>query len=145
MSRRSLDASITINRGEALDYLSQIENLLNSPEYNPDRTTEIMRLAQLISERESTINTLTRYFSPQSQRKKMSDEFEYGKNIKAIVFEDNDHRHAQLIIKLKHDGFRQAQFFRQIITSYINDDELFLAYIDSIKQHNAKRKAKTQK
>lgn len=75
----------------------------------------------------------------------MSDEFEYGKNIKAIVFEDNDHRHAQLIIKLKHDGFRQAQFFRQIITSYINDDELFLAYIDSIKQHNAKRKAKTQK
>lgn len=69
MSRRSLDASITILRGEALDYLSQIENLLNSPEYNPDRTTEIMRLAQLISERESTINTLTRYFSPPEPKK----------------------------------------------------------------------------
>ena len=49
----------------------------------------------------------------------MSNEIDYGKLNKRIVFTENDHRHAQLVLKLKHDGMRQSDFFRSIITGYI--------------------------
>ena len=74
----------------------------------------------------------------------MSDEFNYGKDLKSIVFQDNDHRHAKFFIKLRYDGFRQSEFFRQIITSYIDGDELFMKYLDSIKPQ-AKAKVKKSK
>ena len=51
----------------------------------------------------------------------MSIEIEYGKLTKRIVFTENDHRHAQLILKLKHDGMKQSQFFRSLVTAYIDD------------------------
>ena len=44
----------------------------------------------------------------------MSDSVDYGKNLKRIVFTDTDHRHAQLVIKLKNDGITQAKFFRAV-------------------------------
>ena len=47
----------------------------------------------------------------------------YGKNIKRIVFTETDHRHAQLVNKLKTDGMTQAAFFRNVITGYIQGDE----------------------
>lgn len=74
----------------------------------------------------------------------MADEYDYGKETKTIVFEDNDHRHAKFFIKLRYDGFRQSEFFRQIITSYIDGDELFMEYVDSIKPQ-AKAKIKKSK
>ena len=74
----------------------------------------------------------------------MADEYDYGKETKTIVFEDNDHRHAKFFIKLRYDGFRQSEFFRQIISSYIDGDELFMEYLDSIKPQ-AKAKVKKSK
>ena len=74
----------------------------------------------------------------------MADEYDYGKETKTIVFEDNDHRHAKFFIKLRYDGFRQSEFFRQIISSYIDGDELFMEYVDSIKPQ-AKAKIKKSK
>ena len=74
----------------------------------------------------------------------MSDEFDYGKDLKSIVFQDTDHRHAKFFIKLRYDGFRQSEFFRQIISSYIDGDELFMEYLDSIKPQ-AKAKVKKSK
>ena len=42
----------------------------------------------------------------------MSEDINYGKNNKRIIFTDTDHRHAQLTLKLKDDGMTQAKFFR---------------------------------
>ena len=47
----------------------------------------------------------------------MSD---YGTREKKIVFNDTDKRHADLKIRLQHDDLRQAEFFRAMITGYIN-------------------------
>ena len=45
----------------------------------------------------------------------MSDEIDYGKLNKRVVFTDNEHRHAKLVLKLKHDGFKQGECLRQIL------------------------------
>ena len=52
-----------------------------------------------------------------------------GKNTKRIVFTENDHRHAQLVVKLKMDGMTQSNFFRQLITGYLQDDERIRSYV----------------
>ena len=52
-----------------------------------------------------------------------------GKNTKRIVFTENDHRHAQLVVKLKMDGMTQSKFFRQLITGYLQDDERIRSYV----------------
>ncbi len=59
----------------------------------------------------------------------MSNEINYGKNNKRIIFTDTDHRHAQLTLKLKDDGMTQAKFFRALITGYLTDDERIRNYI----------------
>lgn len=64
---------------------------------------------------------------------------------KRIVFTDNDHRHAQLIIKLKHVGITQSEFFRSLITAYIAGDDRLESYIDEISTHSKERKSKSQK
>jgi len=67
----------------------------------------------------------------------MSD---YGKNTKKIVFTDTDHRHAQLLIRLKHDGMKQSEFFRAIVGGYIEGDERLQNYIDEVSTLSKKRK-----
>jgi uncharacterized protein YeeX (DUF496 family) len=59
----------------------------------------------------------------------MSNDIDYGKNNKRIIFTDTDHRHAQLTLKLKDDGMTQAKFFRAIITGYLSDDERIRGYV----------------
>jgi len=73
------------------------------------------------------------------------NKIDYGKLTKQVVFTENDHRHAKLIIRLKHDGFTQASFFREIITGYIEGDERILNYIDEVKQQSKSKKAKSKK
>ena len=75
----------------------------------------------------------------------MSDIPEYGKNDKRIVFTDTDHRHAQLHIRLRTDGMKQSQFFRSLITGYINQDERLVSFFDDIKDQSIERKTKTNK
>ena len=53
----------------------------------------------------------------------------FGQNTKRIVFTESDHRHAQLIVKLKNDGMTQAKFFRQMITGYLEDDDRIRGYV----------------
>ena len=69
----------------------------------------------------------------------MEKNIEYGKLNKKIVFTENDHRHAQLIIKLKHE------FFRGMITGYLNNDERILSYVDEFKNQSIKKKTKSKK
>tara|TARA_R110000787_G_scaffold131270_1_gene243208 strand:- start:190 stop:516 length:327 start_codon:yes stop_codon:yes gene_type:complete len=75
----------------------------------------------------------------------MPPEIDYGKLTKRIVFTENDHRHAQLVLKLKHDGMKQSQFFRSIITAYLSGDERIQSYIDEVSSLSKDRKAKSKK
>lgn len=52
----------------------------------------------------------------------MSEDINYGKNEKRIIFTDTDHRHVQLVLKLKNDGLTQAKFFRSVVSGYLLDD-----------------------
>ena len=72
-------------------------------------------------------------------------EINYGKLTKRIVFTENDHRHAQLILKLKHDGLKQSEFFRSLITAYIAGDERIQSYVDEISSLSKQRKTKSKK
>ena len=52
---------------------------------------------------------------------------------KKIVFDDTDIRHAQLKLRLQHDGLSQAEFFRCMVTGYINKDITLLQYVQDYK------------
>jgi hypothetical protein len=73
----------------------------------------------------------------------MSHDIDYGNLTKKIVFTDNDHRQAKLIVKLRQDGLSQSAFFRHIITAYLEEDDRILSYIDEVKPQSKVRKAKT--
>lgn len=75
----------------------------------------------------------------------MEKNIEYGKLNKKIVFTENDHRHAQLIVKLKHDSIRQSEFFRSMITGYLDNDERILSYIGEFKNQSIKKRTKSKK
>ena len=64
---------------------------------------------------------------------------------KRVIFSDTHIRHAQLRIRLDHDGFTQSEFFRCIVTGYLNQDKDLMEYIQKYKQENkiqSKRKLK---
>ena len=70
---------------------------------------------------------------------------EYGKLNKRIVFTDTDHRHAQLIIKLKNDNLNQSDFFRLLLTGYIQNDERIRSYIEEAGPLSQKRASTSRK
>tara|TARA_R110000824_G_scaffold73668_1_gene187576 strand:+ start:1500 stop:1829 length:330 start_codon:yes stop_codon:yes gene_type:complete len=75
----------------------------------------------------------------------MVDDIDYGNLNKRIVFTENDHRHAQLVTRLRYDGLTQSDFFRSIVTGYIQRDERVAEFVDDIKQQSEKRKRKSKK
>ena len=70
---------------------------------------------------------------------------EYGKLNKKIVFTENDHRHAQLIIRLRHDNLKQSEFFRAFITGYLAQDDRILSFIEDLKTQSVKKQTKSKK
>ena len=72
-------------------------------------------------------------------------EIEYGKNNKRIVFTANDHQHAQLLLRLKHDGLKQSDFFRCLIRGYIEGDARIGEFIAEHGSHSQKKRAKSQR
>lgn len=75
----------------------------------------------------------------------MSDDIEYGKQMKRVIFTENDHRHAQLILKLKYLRITQAAFFRHIITGMLEEDPLLTEYVNNIAFKSKKKKTKAEK
>ena len=69
----------------------------------------------------------------------------YGKNTKKIVFLDTDHRHANLIVRLRHDGLTQSDFFRSLITGYIEGDTRIQDYVDEVSPHSKLKKKHSRK
>ena len=65
---------------------------------------------------------------------------------KKIVFEEDEKRHADLKIKLKHYGISQSNFLRACISGLINDDVQFIKYFNKVIDEYTyiKSKKKTQ-
>ena len=57
---------------------------------------------------------------------------------KKVVFDDTDVRHAKLKVRLEYDGLSQAEFFRSLITGYLDKDEHVMKYITKYKERNQK-------
>jgi len=51
-----------------------------------------------------------------------------------IGFEDKDSTYANLLIKLKHEGITKREFFRGVVSSFLEEDPLFMEYILSFKK-----------
>ena len=64
-------------------------------------------------------------------------------NEKRVVFTDTDDRHAQLRIRLQHDGISQSDFFRAMITGYLENDGQITNYLANYKEkHGIQNKKK---
>jgi len=65
---------------------------------------------------------------------------------KKFMFYDSHKRQSDLRIRLRYDGLNQSQFFRAMITGYLEKDDLILKYIDDFKgQYELQSKAKRAK
>lgn len=68
-----------------------------------------------------------------------------GNEIKKFCFEDTDKRYADFRIRLHVDELRQGEFFRAIITGYIEQDEDLLKFIDKYKSQPKTRRTVLKK
>ena len=64
---------------------------------------------------------------------------------KRIVFTENDHRHAQLVLKLKYLRLTQSAFFRHVITGLLEDDPRIVDYVNDIAFKSKEKRAKSEK
>ena len=55
---------------------------------------------------------------------------------KKFMFYDTGKRQADLRIRLKYDGLNQSQFFRAMITGYLEKDDSLIDYLDRYKEKN---------
>ena len=60
----------------------------------------------------------------------------YGEDYKKIIFYDSDKRHADLKIRLQYDGLKQSEFFRAVITAYLEKDDGFMKFLDRYRRDN---------
>ena len=65
-------------------------------------------------------------------------------NKKKVIFDDTDVRHARLKIRLEYDGLSQAEFFRSLITGYLENDKSVMDYITRYKKDNKKLSKDTE-
>jgi hypothetical protein len=72
-------------------------------------------------------------------------DIDYGKLNKRIVFTENDHRHVQMLMKLKTLGLTQSKFFRYIISGLITDDPRIYEFLDDVSDVSLKKKRKSKK
>jgi len=63
----------------------------------------------------------------------------YGNNTKKVVFYDTDKRHADLKIRLQNDDMSQNDFFRALVTAYINGDSRVMDYLNEWRLENGKQ------
>ncbi len=71
-----------------------------------------------------------------------------GKELKKIIFEDTHARHAQLRVRLRHDGLTQGQFFTSLVAAYLDGSKDIMHVIDALKarlKKHGKHRNKTSK
>ena len=69
----------------------------------------------------------------------------YGKTDKKILFYDTDKRHAELKIRLQYDGLKQSEFFRAMVTGYLEEDPSIMEYVDTYKESDGIQSGRQQK
>tara|TARA_B100000424_G_C22749694_1_gene405167 strand:+ start:168 stop:494 length:327 start_codon:yes stop_codon:yes gene_type:complete len=69
----------------------------------------------------------------------------HGGNKKKIVFYDSDDRHASLKVKLQYHGLTQSAFFREVVSAMIDENDLFLDFLESCKRESSKQSKRQQK
>lgn len=62
----------------------------------------------------------------------------YGQYDKNFIFKDTDKRHADLFIRLQYDGLSKSEFFRGMITGYLEKNENLMKYIEELKDKKGK-------
>ena len=78
----------------------------------------------------------------------MSEKFQpakYGKEYKKVTFYDSDKRHADLRIRLQYEGMKQSEFFRAVVTAYLEKNEHFMAFLDQYMSDNELRSENKRK
>ena len=58
---------------------------------------------------------------------------EYGEEHKKIIFSETGKIHAEFKIKLQYDGISQGDFFRQVVSAYLDEDTDFMNFMHSLK------------
>ena len=56
------------------------------------------------------------------------------KERKKIMFYDSADRQTRLKIRCMHDEISQSQFFRMMVTGYIESDEMICSFLDKCKE-----------
>jgi hypothetical protein len=64
---------------------------------------------------------------------------------KKISFFDTPKRHIDLKVRIKYDGFRFSEFFRLLITAYLERDERVISLIEEQKELKGEQSAKKRK
>jgi len=59
---------------------------------------------------------------------------DYGKTLKQICFDSNDHLHANLKLRLHYDGLKIKEFFNKIVTGYLEKNEYIMNFIEELKE-----------
>jgi hypothetical protein len=59
------------------------------------------------------------------------------KTRKKFMFYDSETRQARLRIRCQYDGISQSQFFRMMITGYLENNKEILNFMDSFKEQHA--------
>ncbi len=65
-----------------------------------------------------------------------------------LMFYDSPKRRDDFRVKLKYDSVRQAEFFRAMVTGYLNDDPDLMKYVEKYKEemkiHNVQKRNKSK-
>ena len=69
----------------------------------------------------------------------------FGHMTKKIQFEDTDRRHVELKLRLCFDGLNQGDFFRAMITGYIQRNPDIVNFIEVVKNHRKKYSLKEKR
>lgn len=72
----------------------------------------------------------------------------YGEENKKIIFSDTGKTHAEFKIKLQYDSLAQGDFFREVVSAYLSEDEAFMTFLEGMKerlQNQSKRQREVVK
>jgi len=69
----------------------------------------------------------------------------YGMREKKIVFTDTDKRHADLKVRLQHDDLSQSDFFRAMLSGYIEKDSRIISFLYDWREQNRTYSKKKRK
>ena len=64
----------------------------------------------------------------------------YGTKEQIVQFADLDKRHADLRLRLHYDGLTQGEFFRALVTGYVDRDPDIINFIAKVKENSEKYK-----